>query len=117
MDYTVDAVDGRMGDGGDFSADDGGKPFSTHSVGGGADLCRIFDHLFSHEPLAGNPLCDLVWDAVLIALGAAAGSSWQLAAKQFDYQSAVLLMVLFKLVVSILPFYLLKRKRRQRRGE
>mgnify|MGYP002323447062 FL=1 len=59
----------------------------------------------------------LVWDAVLIALGAAAGSSWQLAAKQFDYQSAVLLMVLFTLVVSILPFYLLKRKRRQRRGE
>ena len=54
----------------------------------------------------------LVWDAVLIALGAAAGSSWQ-----FDYQSAVLLMVLFTLVVSILPFYLLKRKRRQRRGE
>ena len=41
----------------------------------------------------------------------------QLAAKQFDYQSAVLLMVLFTLVVSILPFYLLKRKRRQRRGE
>ena len=37
--------------------------------------------------------------------------------KQFDYQSAVLLMVLFTLVVSILPFYLLKRKRRQRRGE
>ena len=59
----------------------------------------------------------LVWDAVLIALGAAAGSSWQLAAKRFDYQSAVLLMVLFTLVVSILPFYLLKRKRRQRRGE
>ena len=59
----------------------------------------------------------LVWDAVLIALGAAAASSWQLAAKRFDYQSAVLLMVLFTLVVSILPFYLLKRKRRQRRGE
>lgn len=59
----------------------------------------------------------LVWDDVLITLGAAAGSSWQLAAKRFDYQSAVLLMVLFTLVVSILPFYLLKRKRRQRRGE
>lgn len=46
----------------------------------------------------------LVWDAVLIALGAAAGSSWQLAAKQFDYQSAVLLMVLFTLVVSTCRF-------------
>ena len=36
-----------------------------------------------------------VWDTVLIGIGAAAGSSWQLAAAKVDYQSALLLMAAF----------------------
>ena len=37
----------------------------------------------------------LAWDAVLILVGAAAGSSWQAAAGKFHYDSAFLLLIAF----------------------
>ena len=55
-----------------------------------------------------------VWDTVLIGIGAAAGSSWQLAAAKVDYQSALLLMAAFSVAVVVLPLWLLKRKRAKR---
>ena len=58
-----------------------------------------------------------VWDTVLIGIGAAAGSSWQLAAAKFDYQSALLLMAAFSVAVVVLPLWLLKRKRAKREKE
>ncbi len=51
-----------------------------------------------------------VWDTALICLGAAAGSSWQMAAAQFDYRSALVGLVLFSVLVTALPFWLLKRR-------
>ena len=58
-----------------------------------------------------------VWDTVLIGIGAAAGSSWQLAAAKVDYQSALLLMAAFSVAVVVLPLWLLKRKRAKREKE
>ena len=58
-----------------------------------------------------------VWDTVLIGIGAAAGSSWQLPAARFDYQSALLLMAAFSVAVVVLPLWLLKRKRAKREKE
>lgn len=52
-----------------------------------------------------------VWDAVLIGIGAAAGSSWQMAAGRFHYQSAVVMMVLFSVAVTLLPLVLLRRRK------
>lgn len=57
-----------------------------------------------------------VWDAVLIGIGAAAGSSWRLAAAEFDYQSALLWMVLFSAAMVVLPLWLLKRRRAKKEG-
>ena len=58
-----------------------------------------------------------VWGTVLIGIGAAAGSSWQLAAAKVDYQSALLLMAAFSVAVVVLPLWLLKRKRAKREKE
>ena len=52
-----------------------------------------------------------VWDAALIGIGAAAGSSWQMAAGRFHYQSAVVMMVLFSVAVTLLPLVLLRRRK------
>lgn len=54
-----------------------------------------------------------IWDTALIWIGAAAGSSWQLAAGRFHYQSAVLMMVLFSVAVTVLPLVLIKRRKNQ----
>ena len=55
----------------------------------------------------------LAWDAVLILVGAAAGTSWQAAAGKFHYDSAFLLLVAFSLLVTGLPFYYLHKKRKK----
>lgn len=57
-----------------------------------------------------------VWDAVLIGIGAAAGSSWRMAAARFDYQSALLLMAAFSALMVMLPLWLLKRRRAKKEG-
>lgn len=53
-----------------------------------------------------------VWDTVLIMLGAAAGASWQTAAGKFHYDSALILLVVFSFAVTLLPFYLLKKRKK-----
>ncbi len=57
----------------------------------------------------------LVWDTVLIWIGAAAGNSWQMAAQRFHYQSAAGLMILFSVAVTLFPIYFLKKSRKKRR--
>ncbi len=53
-----------------------------------------------------------LWDTALIFVGAAAGSSWRMAAGKFHYESAVGLLVVFSFAVTLLPIYYLKKKRK-----
>lgn len=55
----------------------------------------------------------LVWDTVLIFVGAAAGASWQAAAGRFNYDSALILIVVFSVAVIFLPFYFIHKKRKK----
>lgn len=54
-----------------------------------------------------------IWDTALIFLGAAAGVSWRAAAGRFNYDSALILLLLFSVLVTFLPFYVLHKKRKQ----
>lgn len=57
----------------------------------------------------------LVWDTVLIFLGAAAGNSWHTVAQKFHYESAVGLLVIFSFAVTLLPLYYWKRRKKRER--
>ena len=55
----------------------------------------------------------VVWNAVLIFLGRAAGSSWRAAAGKIHYQVALWTLIAFSVMIALLPVFLMAKKKKR----